>query len=133
MDWIAGKISFVRGDTFSIVEKAVKGDYFPLYYKLEAGTLYIKWAEDGASSKLLNNRAKEITVTVTEEFGAVKLNNVSSRVDIDLYNADKIDIKTVSGGVGVKADTVKEVRFDGVSGGLDISAEITGAVDTNTV
>ncbi len=133
MDWISGRINFVKGDTFSVSEKMIKGDHFPLYYKLEAGTLYIKWAENGMSAKLFEKKAKELTVTVTEEFAAVTINNVSAEVNIGLYSADKIDIDTVSGDVAVKADEIKEIKLNGVSAQISIDAKLTGAVNVNTV
>ena len=133
MDWVAGKINFVKGDKFSISEKALNCDYFPLYYKLEAGTLYIKWAESGTKLKYLADKEKEITVTVTSEFGAVVMNNVSAAFDIELYNADKIDIKNVSGKGLIKAGSVKEFEYDGVSGDLTVAASLAGSVKVNTV
>ena len=133
MDWVSGKIVFVKGDKFSIREKATKGEYFPLYYKLEAGTLYIKWAENGTSSTAFKNREKEITVTVTEEFGAILLNNVSASFDIDVYSADVMDINNVSGNGEIKAGTVKSFKYDGVSGDMKLTAEVSGKVDINTV
>lgn len=159
IDWIAGTVNIGFSDSASIEiaeeSKMSLTDSDLLRYKLDNGTLYIRFCASGGTAT--HNLSKSLTLVLPAgtEFDDVCLNMVSADVSFDEITTKSFVSDAVSGDVigntlnvtdTVSADTVsgdfiinsmltaKNFDFDSTSGNLQVAdSRISDSIDLNTV
>lgn len=133
INWIAGEINVVSGDNFTIEEESTKGDYYPLYYRIDDGKLTIHFCQSGSSSKSISKTAKSLTVTIPSTIKDVKIDDVSAPINLYIDTLEELDIDNVSGKIDIEAWQVDDLDIDDVSGSIDIVIDIIGKLGIDTV
>ncbi len=134
LDWVAGEIEIKEGEKLSVSEENVKGTYYPLYYTVKDGTLFVKFCKSGTVGSIIGNCSKKITVTLPEGVKEIKVNTVSATISLDYRkNVEAVTVNTVSGNCSIAIDGADSVKADAVSAKVDISANSAGTVVCNSV
>lgn len=135
--WIDGEVDIQYYDGDKIVLKESSGKTLEekeqLHWWLDDGTLTIQYAASGyKTNKFLN---KELTILLPEgtELMQLKLEVVSSDVQLADVQAEKIKINTVSGDLEGHIATADQVTIETVSGEVDIEVNQTNSLTANTV
>lgn len=116
IEWIAGNINieYYDGDKISIGENEQTDENHKLRYKLDSGTLDIKYLKSGALRRSNGNFAKELTIYIPKD---KVINN--------------IDIESVSAGINSEI-TVSDFNAETVSGNINVQG-IMNSADAETV
>lgn len=157
ISWISGDVNVSYHAKDSVIFSEESGQTLnednTLYYWLDNGTLYIKFAKSGNWD--FSNLNKELNVWLPQELALSELevNVISADVVIDEIVAKEAEIASVSGGIEfrearfserVKVDTVsggvtaalvgevQEMDVDSVSGKMEISAEKIRSFDADS-
>lgn len=139
IDWISGKVIFTRNfDGVSYFEEEytqdLTEDYLLHYYK-KGKELNIKFAKSGAD---LNNKNIEKTLKLHINKDDlikrnIKVNTVSSDVNVGFVDFNDIDINTVSGDVNISMLSCPKVIINTVSGDVKVVELKSNDIDINTV
>jgi DUF4097 and DUF4098 domain-containing protein YvlB len=133
INWIGGEINVIAGDRISIEEESIKGDYYPLYYRVNEDALVIQYCESGTSSKDISKTAKKLVVTIPSTIKDVNIDDVSASVNIDVDTLRELEIDDVSGKIDVKASMVDDLDIDAVSCNIDVAVAKAGKIEVDTV
>ena len=134
LDWVAGEIEIKEGEKITVTEEKLKGEYYPLYYSVKDGTLFVKFCKSGTVGSMIRGCSKKVTVTLPEGMKDIKVNSVSALIGIN-YEKDieTVAINTVSGDCGIGLETAGSITTDSVSANTDIITISAEKVVSNTV
>lgn len=133
ISWVSGEIEILKGEVFSINEECLNGQYYPLYWNLEDGTIDIKYVKNGTSNSLLNDLKKKLVVTSPIDLDKIKYSGVSASISIELDQVTTTDIDNVSGEINIKFKTSDNIDIDDVSGKINLEIEEAGDIDIDSV
>ena len=127
IDWINGKIKIIPADVDTVTVKEVGNRELQqnekMRYLLTEGELSIKFAAPKLQLKDLDLE-KTLQITVPNDkankFKDIKINAVSTGVDIKNIRAANIDIESVSGDIDLQDNKVAFCDIDSVSGKISV-------------
>lgn len=137
--WIAGEVKFVLtdGDTIVIRESSDQRleENEIVRWKLENGRLSIRYA---TKSKVFGNMPeKRLTIEIPAidwQIGYANILTVSANVELPTLNARDLDFDSVSGGLNVSSFVGETVDIDTVSGEVTLrNAVVSGQVSLSAV
>ena len=123
INWVSGKVHILKGSTLAFEERGGKGEYLPLYYYVDEGTLYIQYAKNNTDAQYLKDNTKELLITVPEDVEVLELDTVTADYDIDIGDIKTIDIDAVSGKGTVVCGLCSTVDIDTVSGYVKLAVK----------
>lgn len=122
INWIAGEVEIKDGETFSIKEEQIKGDYHPLFWSDYSQDFIIQYVENNTPNADINNHSKKLIITTPKElFKNLKLDFVSAKFTVEKEHVDLLDIDTVSGDGNVTLQTAQNIKIDSVSSNIDLT------------
>ena len=136
LEWISGSVTIVSGDTFTITESEEKGEYFPMYYRIDGGKASLKYAKSGTENEYLSGKAKNITITVPGSVREIELELVSADYQIELRELDELSVDCVSGNGNISLGRIKSIEVDEVSGNTVVtigSSDLLEEIDIDQV
>jgi len=131
IDWVAGnvRIEEYSGDKIEFYEEnssSLKEDD-KMRYMIDNGTLKIRFRKSYIGFGIIKSLSKKlvirIPVSMEDGLAELKLDNVSSSVEIEALIANVVLIDSVSGGVSIKNLISKKLDIETVSGTVNVSAE----------
>lgn len=132
LDWIAGEISVVEGDSLKISETNVKGTYYPLYYFADGETIFIRYCKSGTENKALNGVSKKLELTVPSSLSSADLDIGSANYTLSLGSLDKLDIDVGSGDGIVNVSSIGTFDLDAGSGNCTLLSTDVKKIDVDT-
>lgn len=121
IDWVAGSITLVPGDTEEIVFQETYNPDRPMIWEVSGTELEIQYADYdlNAMDRLdAKNFKKDLTITVPRDWTARKLeiNAASSNVEVRELQVEDVEINCVSGRSRLENCVCREVSLVTVSG-----------------
>lgn len=131
IDWVAGKVRIEEysGDKIEFYEEnsSSLSEDDKMRYMVDNGTLKIKFRKSYIGFGILKSLNKElvirIPVSMEDGLAELKLDNVSSSVEIEALIANVVLIDSVSGSISIKDLISKKLDIETVSGTVNVSAE----------
>ena len=133
ISWVSGKVHILKGAELAIEERGGKGDYLPLYYKVDDGTLFIKYAKNGTDSQYLADNTKEVLITVPGDLESLHVDAVAADYDIDIGSVNEIDINSVSGKGNVVTELCADADIESVSGFVKMAVRHSHDLESLTI
>lgn len=122
VDWANGPITlkFYDGDLIRITETAKKeiGEDEKLYLEVSGGKLSVRWNSSRLQLGLSREDAKQLELLIPESF---------------FETLESVQIKSVSGDIGIDGLSAEEASFEAVSGELHLSNITAEALRAETV
>ncbi len=122
VDWANGPVTlkFYDGDMIRITETAKKeiGEDEKLYLEVSGGTVSVKWNSSRLQLGLFREDAKQLELLIPETF---------------FETLEAVQIKTVSGDIGIDGLSAEEAVFESTSGELHLSNITTELFRAETV
>ncbi len=115
IEWISGKTEIKSGQ-FSFTDEAIRGEFFPSYYKISDDELFIKYAKNGTTNAYLNGKDKKLSVAIPSSVEVVELTLVSADYDISLPLLNSLLVTGVSGEGNISVGALKSGQVSTVSG-----------------
>ncbi len=137
IEWVAGNINieYYDGSTIDFSENEQTNENYSLRYKVENGTLDIKYLKSGASRNLKDMKlSKDLTILIPRDKTIYNLDieGVSATVNADIGIND-LNVETVSGNVFAN-NILNEAEIDTVSGNIAITCPTNfNEISTNSV
>ncbi len=124
IDWVAGNINieYYDGSTIDFSENEQTNENYSLRYKVENGTLDIKYLKSGASRNLKDMKlSKDLTILIPQNKTIYNLDieSVSATVNADI-GVNNLSVETVSGNISAN-NILNEADAETVSGNIDIT------------
>ena len=135
VDWVSGSVEIKHGnvDTITFSESSSNlTDSYKLRYKIENGTLVIKFCASGADSAKVGEKSLVITIPNDTRLNEVSLNVVSAEITVSSLKANELDVESVSGVITATDCKINNAEIESVSGNVSVSGEIV-TIDVNTV
>ncbi len=131
IDWVAGKVRIEEysGDKIEFYEENSSGlsEDDKMRYMVDNGTLKIKFRKSYIGFGILKSLSKDlvirIPVSMEDGLAELKLDNVSSSIEIEALIANVVLIDSVSGSISIKNLISKKLDIETVSGTVNVSAE----------
>ena len=131
IDWVAGKVRIEEysGDKIEFYEEnsSSLSEDDKMRYMVDNGTLKIKFRKSYIGFGILKSLSKElvirIPVSMEDGLAELKLDNVSSSIEIEALIANVVLIDSVSGNISIKNLISKKLDIETVSGTVNVSAE----------
>lgn len=122
IDWIDGIINIneAGGDQLLLSENSRSGN-LPLYYLTSNGTLDIKYCKSGTSYQEIDKAYKVLELLIPSSITKIKIDMVSTNVNMTGKDFNKIDIDSVSGEINLNIRSVEDVDVDGISADFTLS------------
>ena len=118
VDWISGNVEITEGDAFAVSDTS-EGDFFPSYYKVEDGELFVRFAENGTPNSAL--KSKRLSLTVTSDVTDIKLETVSAEQSVSVTSLFDLSSDTVSGTGNFVVQKLTKGNFKSVSANFTLS------------
>lgn len=136
IDWISGLVTVEEydGDTVKFWEENNSSNPdLQMRYMNANGTLNIHFARNGNINLGFDNVVKKLTVQVPRNLGlsVLKIDAVSSPVQIDGVSASKLEVDTASGNISVE-NISADVDIDTVSGDVSLKNVNADTVDIDS-
>ena len=125
IEWISGNVNieYYNGDTVYAEESGGNNSY-PMYYKIENGTLKIEEFLEENWTFFKNMPNKDLTLKIPQTFKAdeIEISVVSANVYANGLNTDELEFETVSGNGNFEfAATPSKIDAESVSGDIKIT------------
>jgi len=141
IDWVSGSVSleYYDGDTISVTENQQSEDKYNLRYRVNNGTLDIKYMKSNAYKHKANfSFTKELTILLPLEktLNSIDIETVSASVHSDIA-VNEFDAETVSGNINANG-ILSTADAESVSGNItlacpqDFNEISTGSVSGET-
>ncbi len=129
IQWVAGSITIVPGDTEQIEFSETGNDKKPMVWKQVGNKLLIQFSEDRHRVHFgfgFRDYSKDLTVTVPKNWTAheVEINAVSANVDISDLTIGEVNLNSVSGVVALSNCVVESCSAETVSGDVKFSGSL---------
>ena len=128
IEWAAGSITIVRGETEDIVvEESASGEMNDsMTYKLSGDTLEISYAESGIRIGFHSTPKKDLHITVPMDWdcGDLIINSASTDMEIQDLTADLLELNTASSDCNFTNCTLNELELNGASCNLNYSGTL---------
>ena len=129
IDWVAGSITLVPGDTEEIVFQETYNPDRPMIWEVGGGELEIQYADYAlnALDRLdAKNFKKDLTITVPRDWTSRKLeiNAASSNVEVRDLQVEDVEINCVSGRSRLENCVSREVSLMTVSGDVRFTGSL---------
>ena len=129
VSWVSGYLEIKEGETFSVSEEKIRGEYMPLYWMIDGDTLNIRFAQNNSN---VNNRSKKLVIVLPKDsITNIDIDVISANYSLKLSSVNKLIVDNVSGRGIVEVDTIKTIDIDTVSG--DTSLSIYSTVNLSSI
>lgn len=132
IDWVSGKVRIeeYNGKTIEFYEESTSSlsEDNKMRYLVDGGTLKIRFRKPytmfGAIKSLNKTLVIRIPVSMEDGLAELKLENVSSIVEIEALIANVAVIESVSGEINIKNLISKKLDIETISGDVNLSANL---------
>ena len=126
VDWVSGSVSVVShpGNTVVLSEKAEGSipEDLHVHWWLEGTTLHVRFAESGASLRIIDAWRKNLTLAVPEDFALedITIRTASAGIDAGGLTAETLRVTTTSGDMNIDC-AAEDIELNGVSGSIQLN------------
>lgn len=128
IEWAAGSITIVRGETEDIVvEESASGEMNDsMTYRLRGDTLEISYAESGIRIGFHSTPKKDLYITVPMDWdcGDLIINSASTDIEAQELSADLLELNTASSDCILTDCNIGKLELDGASCNLNYSGTL---------
>lgn len=123
-DWVSGSVEIIADENATTVsfyeESGETEEKYLMHYRLDGGTLKIKYVKSGTKLKNMMNKTLFVR-TPKKTFTEIKADSVSGEVNLENCSASAIDVDSVSGGVKLTNCRASETDADSGSGRVSLN------------
>lgn len=126
VDWVSGSVSVVShpGNTVVLSEKAEGSipEDLHVHWWLEGITLHVRFAESGASLRIIDAWRKNLTLAVPEDLALedITIRTASAGIDAGGLTAETLRVTTTSGDMNIDC-AAEDIELNGVSGSIQLN------------
>lgn len=121
IDWINGAVNISNDAQDDLISISETEDKYPLYYKVDKETLYIKYVQSGTKNSVVNTLSKTLNVYLPLKIKNLTLDTVNTKVEAAHYLiCDKLNVKMVNGMFNAQGIKSPQSSFDVVNTNIDI-------------
>lgn len=128
IDWVSGSVEVKYGDVENVTISETANnltDANQLRYKVENGSLSIKFCKSGANSSNVGSKALLVILPTDLRLNELSIDMIDGEISVNSVRAISIEVESVSGDVTLTDCTANEVDVESVSGDVLISGEIS--------
>lgn len=131
IEWAAGSIEIVPGDSDSITfSEVLPADAKEMVFEQRGNTLTIRYSAPAIEVGIVNNAAKDLTVTVPADWFCQELRIDAAAVDVHVSSltAESVDLNSASGDCSFTGCDFGELDVDAAAGMIAFRGKL-GALD----